>query len=244
MKMDRIKWASIGIPFILIVFCSANSVKAQNQDTSKVKTVPVKSMDDEYMRIIEQAKQNASNQVNKNEVATGDTIKKAVVIIKRPVILRQDYIGFSTAPLMQQLLPFNAVPAGSDIITGNIRRYKNNKGYRFGFGANMQVNTNSQSLGAYYDTDNRRSMGGKWYYYIGYGVGFEFFQENKNQPFFATQGFFNFLVSGHWGVEYKVSDIFSLSTEATFQLGLGSTGGMRVVPPVAIFANFNITKAR
>lgn len=240
-----------GLLFLVLVIFT-NSVHAQTTQSDTGKSIPVSGSvktDDEYQKIREQAKQPViAPAATVASTSTKDTGKKAApVIIRRNVIVKQDYIGFNTSPMLQQLLPFNAVPADANLMTLNFRRYKNNKGYRFGFGINdLTINSNVQSLAMYYDYDNRKSMGGKWSYFLGYGIGFEFFQDNSksNGVFFASQGFTDFLFTGHWGLEYKVNEIFSLSTESQFQLRLGSSGGMRLVPPVAIFANFNITKAR
>lgn len=257
-KLRKDMRSELGIPkvitcvilFIMLFDVSLLNAQTTQTDTSKSKSVTTSKTDDEYQKIREQAKQQPVIGETKpgTVLKPADTIRKAQpVIIKRKVVINQDYIGFNTSPMLQQLLPFNAVPADADLMTLNFRRYKNNKGYRFAMGINdLTINSNVQSLAMYYDYDNRKSMGGKWSYFLGYGIGFEFFQDNSksNGVFFASQGFTDFLFTGHWGLEYKVNEVFSLSTESLFELRLGSSGGMRLVPPVAIVANFNITKAR
>ena len=252
--------SELGIPkvitclilFVLMFEASWVNAQTTQTDTSKSKSVTTSKTDDEYQKIREQAKQQPVIGETKSVtvVKPSDTVRKVQaqpVIIKRKVVINQDYIGFNTSPMLQQLLPFNAVPAEADLMTLNFRRYKNNKGYRFAMGINnLTINSNVQSLAMYYDYDNRKSMGGKWSYFLGYGIGFEFFQDNSkgNGVFFASQGFTDFLFTGHWGLEYKVNEDFSLTTESLFEVRLGTSGGMRLVPPVAIVANFNITKAR
>lgn len=246
--------------FCLVFFFGiVSSVFGQGKvtpDTGRAKAFGV----DEYQQILQTKRETTSTNVEKS-APTGkpDTIRKVVVIksvnpqtvpagtvlIKKPILVKENYAGFNTAPLLNQFVPFNALDPSKQLMSVNFRRYVNNKGYRLGLGSNLEVDGDIQSFSFKYDSDKRREMsGGKFLYNMGYGFGFEYFQDNTDNSgfFFDMNGFVDFIFALHWGIEYKINPIVSLSTEASWQLRLGTTGGMRIVPPLAIIANFKIDK--
>ncbi len=113
-----------------------------------------------------------------------------------------------------------------------------------GLGSNLEVDGDIQSFAFKYDVDKRRQISQKMLYNLGYGFGFEYFEDltEGNGFFFGINGFADAIFAIHWGVEYQINPMISLSTEASWQLRLGTTGGMRIVPPLAIIANIKVDK--
>jgi hypothetical protein len=148
--------------------------------------------------------------------------------------------------MLNQFVPFNALDPSKQLVSVNFRRYTNNKGYRLGLGSNLEVDGDIQSFAFKYDVDKRREISKKMLYSLGYGFGFEYFEDltEGNGFFFGINGFADAIFAVHWGIEYQINPMISLSTEASWQLRLGTTGGMRIVPPLAIIANFKIDKIR
>lgn len=225
------------------------------KDTAKVKSPAV----NEYEQIL-QKKRETAVPVAEQPSAKKDTIRKVVVVksnqpqslpagsvvIKKPVLIKQNYVGFNTAPMLNQFVPFNALDPSRQLVSVNFRRYTNNKGYRLGLGSNLEVDGDIQSFAFKYDVDKRREISKKMLYSLGYGFGFEYFEDltEGNGFFFGINGFADAIFAVHWGIEYQINPMISLSTEASWQLRLGTTGGMRIVPPLAIIANFKIDKIR
>ncbi len=243
----------------LVAFFSAEKIYAQtasgtlSKDTAKIKS----SAPDEYEQIL-QKKRETSNSAAEQTPVKKDTIRKVVVVksnnpqvvpagsvvIKKPVLIKENYVGFNTAPMLNQFVPFNALDPSKQLVSVNFRRYTNNKGYRLGLGSNLEVDGDIQSFAFKYDVDKRRQISQKMLYNLGYGFGFEYFEDltEGNGFFFGINGFADAIFAIHWGVEYQINPMISLSTEASWQLRLGTTGGMRIVPPLAIIANIKVDK--
>jgi hypothetical protein len=115
-----------------------------------------------------------------------------------------------------------------------------------GLGSNLVVDGDIQSFAFKYDYDTRRVLSKDLLYFMGYGFGFEYFEDlTENQfAFFGINGFVDAILGLHWGIEYEVNPLITLSTEASWQLRLGTSGGMRIVPPIAIMANFKVDKLK
>jgi hypothetical protein len=243
----------------LVAFFSAEKIYAQtasgtlSKDTAKIKS----SAPDEYEQILQKKRETSNNAAEQTPVKK-DTIRKVVVVksnnpqvvpagsvvIKKPVLIKENYVGFNTAPMLNQFVPFNALDPSKQLVSVNFRRYTNNKGYRLGLGSNLEVDGDIQSFAFKYDVDKRRQISQKMLYNLGYGFGFEYFEDltEGNGFFFGINGFADAIFAIHWGVEYQINPMISLSTEASWQLRLGTTGGMRIVPPLAIIANIKVDK--
>ena len=222
-------------------------------------SIRIKSSSDEFEQILKD-KRNETAKTPEKQGSKTDTVRKVVVIksssvqqlppgsvvMRKPVAIKENYAGFNTAPMLNQFIPFNAIEPSKQLISVNFRKYTNNKGYRLGMGANLEVSGDIQSFAFKYDMDSRRVLSNNLLYFAGYGFGFEYFEDlSDNQGFFFNMnGFVDALAAVHWGIEYQINPMISLSTEASLQLRLGTSGGIRIVPPVSIMANVKIDKLK
>lgn len=153
---------------------------------------------------------------------------------------RPSYIGFNTSYLLQQILPFNAIPLQQNMYGLTYRKYNatTNRGYRLSFGANLSELNELQWFGFRADRDRRKVINEHWIYFYGQGVGIEVFQDPDNQNFFFTSTEVNVLGQMHWGAEYKVNPVMSLSLECQATLKLGSSSSLVLRSPTVITAHF------
>ncbi|MFM6952064.1 MAG: hypothetical protein ACKOXR_02835 [Bacteroidota bacterium] len=156
-----------------------------------------------------------------------------------PVNTEQRYVGFNTSYLLQQLMPFNAIPVQQNMYGVTYRKYKQNKGYRISMGANLTETSEVQWLGLRFDRERRKEINNHWRYFYGMGGGLEVF-ENPDQVNFFTQTEVNVLGQLHWGIEYRINPVMSLSMECQGILLLGSSSALVLRPPTVITAFFNI----
>jgi hypothetical protein len=156
-------------------------------------------------------------------------------------VLEQKYVGFSANPMLSALLPLNRIHARTDLVSLKYRRFKGFKSISYTFGmATDDVNDQLDFVGAHILFERRRPLSEHLWYYSGQGIGFEFFTNPQQSFFFQDDAFF--LVMVNMGVEYRVNDVFSLSTETAVRLGAGSIGIAEIRAPVSILAHFNITR--
>lgn len=156
-----------------------------------------------------------------------------------PVNAEQRYVGFNTSYLLQQLMPFNAIPVQQNMYGVTYRKYKQNKGYRISMGANLTETSEVQWLGLRFDRERRKEINNHWRYFYGMGGGLEVF-EDPDQVNFFTQTEVNVLGQLHWGIEYRINPVMSLSMECQGILLLGSSSALVLRPPTVITAFFNI----
>jgi hypothetical protein len=156
-------------------------------------------------------------------------------------VLEQNYVGFSANPMLSALLPLNRIDPRTDLVSLKYRRFKGFKSISYTFGmATDDVNDQLDFVGAHILFERRRPLSEHLWYYSGQGIGFEFFTNPQQSFFFQDDAFF--LVMVNMGVEYRVNDVFSLSTETAVRLGAGSIGIAEIRAPVSILAHFNITR--
>lgn len=157
---------------------------------------------------------------------------------------RQGYVGFNTSYLLQQILPFNAIPIQQNMYGLTYRKYNtaNNRGYRISFGANLSELDELQWFAFRIDRDRRKIINDRWRYFYGQGVGLEVFQDPDNINFFFTETEVNVLGQLHWGVEYKINAVMSLSLECQAILKLGSSSSLVLRPPTVITAHFALNQ--
>ncbi|MFZ9755459.1 MAG: hypothetical protein ACO3DK_05450 [Bacteroidia bacterium] len=156
-------------------------------------------------------------------------------------VLDQKYIGFSANPMLSALLPLNRLDPRTDLVSLKYRKFKGFKGISYTFGmATDDVNDQLDFVGAHIIFERRRPLSNNLWYYQGQGIGFEFFTNPQQSFFFQEDAFF--LVMVNMGIEYRMNDVFSLSTEAAIRAGAGSIGIAEIRAPVNIIAHFNITR--
>ncbi|MEI8100416.1 MAG: hypothetical protein WCH09_02525 [Bacteroidota bacterium] len=161
------------------------------------------------------------------------------VSMSRPVA-KQTYLGFNTSFLLGQILPFNAIPLQQNMYALTYRSYKRNSGYRLNVGFDVDGGDGFHWFGGRIDYDTRRRLNGKWNYFYGGGVGLEIFDDPTAQPNFFSTTEVNLLGQLHWGFEYRVGELVSLSMETQAMLLIGSNSALRLRPPTVITAHFRL----
>ena len=181
---------------------------------------------------------------------TGAPVKSITVVQRAPasttkvlanvaVADQPRYMGFNTSYLLQQLLPFNAIPVQQNMYGVTYRKYTQGKGYRISMGANLSNLEELQWLGFRIDRDRRKAINNRWLYFYGIGGGLEIFQDPDNIDIFV-QTEVNLLGQMHFGVEYIINPVMSLSMESQGSLRLGSSSSLVVRPPTVITAHFRL----
>lgn len=153
---------------------------------------------------------------------------------------RAKYIGFNTSHLLQQILPFNAIPLQQNMYALTYRRYSSNKGWRTAIGMHLSDLEELQWFAVRVDYDKRKKINNRWLYNRGVGLGFEMFENPENNNFFFSNTETDLVVQFHWGVEYQVNSVISLSLETQAMLRGGSNSGISVRPPTIITAHFRL----
>ena len=156
-----------------------------------------------------------------------------------PVNAEQRYFGFNTSYLLQQLVPFNAIPVKQNMYGVTYRKYKQNKGYRISMGANLTETSELQWFGLRFDREKRKEINNHWRYFYGMGGGLEVFQDPDQVDIFS-QTELNVLGQLHWGIEYRINPVMSLSMECQGILSVGTSSSLVLRPPTVITAFFNI----
>lgn len=152
--------------------------------------------------------------------------------------LRQQFMGFNTSYLLQQVLPFNAIPIQQNMYGITYRRYKSNRGLRISFGANISELEEIQWLGLRLDKERRKQVNTHWTYFYGTGGGIEIFQDPEVIDFFFSPVEVNLVGQMHFGVEYRINQVMSLSMESQGIIKLGSSSALVLRPPTVITAHF------
>lgn len=164
----------------------------------------------------------------------------SVVVTSKTLNSKEDnerYIGFNTSYLLQQILPFNAIPIQQNMYGITYRKYSDNRGYRISAGANVSELNEVQWFGLRIDRDRYKTINNHWRYFNGGGGGIEFFQDPDNIEFFVSTEI-NLVGQLHFGVEYNINQVMSLSLECQATLKLGSSSALVLRPPTVITAHF------
>jgi len=170
--------------------------------------------------------------------------RQAVGTTKAPPIpaarARQQYMGFNTSYLLQQILPFNAIPIQQNMYGITYRRYRSNRGLRLSFGANLSELEEIQWLGLRVDKERRKKINQHWTYFYGTGGGIEIFQDPERNAFFFEPVEVNLIGQMHFGIEYHINQVMSLSFESQGIIKLGSSNALMLRPPTVITAHFSL----
>ncbi|MDI1233965.1 MAG: hypothetical protein PSX81_06780 [bacterium] len=160
--------------------------------------------------------------------------------------VKQKYIGFNSNLLLAQFVPFNQNKITATNASILLRRYNpKNRGFRAGFGLSLDGNNSDQVLFLSIESDRRKSLSTKWLYFQGFGA-----QLNIRSPGFnrfrsaSFEDEYFFGIGWHFGVEYKINPIFSLSVESSLRLGFDLDNGgpsFKIDPPINIMAHFNLS---
>jgi len=100
-------------------------------DTGRAKAVGV----DEYQQILQTKRETTTTVEKPTPASKPDTIRKVVVIksvnpqtlpagtvlVKKPILVKENYAGFNTAPLLNQFVPFNALDPSKQLMSVNFR---------------------------------------------------------------------------------------------------------------------------
>lgn len=159
---------------------------------------------------------------------------------------KQKFIGFNSNLLLAQFVPFNQNKITATNASILLRRYNDrNRGFRAGFGLSLGGNNANQVLFLSIESDRRKALSKKWLYFQGFGAqfnirspGFNTFQSAS----FEDEYFFG--IGWHYGIEYRINPIFSVSVESSLRLGLDLDNGgaiFKIDPPINIMAHFNLS---
>jgi hypothetical protein len=173
-----------------------------------------------------------------------------LIFAQEPIPKKTRYIGFNANPMLAQVLPFNSINRNSFNASIINRFYgRKNTGIRFGFGVGIDQNNDVNNMFFSIDQDRRRAIHPNWLFFYGFGGGIKFINsdlfENANTTSSSVQNEFTLSMGFHWGIEYKINPIFSVSTEATLIWGIKSGNEdiqpiVRIDPPINIIAHFNL----
>lgn len=160
------------------------------------------------------------------------------------IAYRQKFIGFNTTPLLAQVVPFNRIDPTSTDVAIVARNYWGKDGLKTGFGININDNSTStspvQHITFMIGYDRRKQLATRVYYTKGVDFVLNIAEEIGNNTASAE----SFVGLGfNWGFEYMMSEVVSVSSEATLRFGADPTIGgavFRIIPPLAIKLNFKI----
>ncbi len=147
-------------------------------------------------------------------------------------------------PLVAQFVPFNASTVSKlNIFDYQYRRLKNGKGWRFGLGADLNFNSNSedQSLYLRFGRVNRKQVSRKFHFTRGFDVVLAV--ENPDLPSSERRlGFTGLGAMYSIGAEYSITSRLTLSTEGSLFLGVAGEDifSLRFLPPVGLFIQFKL----
>ena len=155
------------------------------------------------------------------------------------------YLGFDANPLLSQVLPFNRINVDANVFAITRRNYWGNNGIRASYGVGLGTNLDIQFLQFSFGYDHRRSISKNWRYFGGVDFILRALDDfaGTSRVNIANQSGLGF--AGHWGVEYQLGKIVSLSTEAALQfllIGDFDAASLILQPPINLTAHFNITK--
>lgn len=155
------------------------------------------------------------------------------------------YIGFNTNPLLAQVIPLNSNNPSLTTASLMFRNYNmNNNGFRAAYGLGLGNENDFSNMYLGLDHDRRRSISDRWNYFHGYGLQLKIVSNNFNRRSTATvEEEFTLALAYHWGVEYRLNEIVSFSTEATLRFGFGLDNEdivFKLDPPINILVHFNL----
>lgn len=155
------------------------------------------------------------------------------------------FIGFDGNPLLSRIIPLNNLQANTFTAGILVRRYKaNNKGVRLGYGLNIGSNIENMFFSA--DYDRRFKLRKNWHYFHGYGAALKLFSNNSFSRVFQvrTVSQQSLELGWHWGFEYNIDKVFSVSTETSLVIGRDLSGFnenfVRINLPVSIMLHFKL----
>lgn len=166
-------------------------------------------------------------------------------ILKAQYYEASRHIGFNANPLLAQLIPLNSNNPEVTHAALMFRRYNaNNNGFRAAYGVGISSRSDFTNMYLGIDLDRRRRLSNNWEFFTGPGANLRIVSNNLDRTNTATveEEFFLGLLY-HWGVEFHINEIISVSTETNLMLGLGLDNDevvFKLEPPINIFLHFNI----
>lgn len=151
---------------------------------------------------------------------------------------KQHIVGFDANNMLAQFVPFNTIASRNSYPALVTRRLWNGSGYRSAIGLEFENRRpfNFSVLNAYLSVGftNQKPVSEKLMWIRGFDLRLT-----------ATDVSSFIGIAPYWGVEYKFTDYFSLSTEATIIVGYDdwfSDVTLSALPPLHIQAHFVIPK--
>lgn len=148
-------------------------------------------------------------------------------------------------PLVAQFVPFNASTVSKlNIFDYQYRRLKNGKGWRFGLGANINLNDNNiadQFLYLRFGRVRRSQVSRKFHFTRGFDAVLA--AEDDGLPTSERRlGFSGLGVMYSIGAEYSITSRLTLSTEGSLFFGVVGDENFRLrfLPPVGLFIHFKL----
>lgn len=164
------------------------------------------------------------------------------------MMLKERIVFFNMTPMASQFVPFNAIdPFTAGPINLGAKYFVNNVGYRFGVGVNIDFSNGTDQnrfLNIRNGYEKRKNINENWKYTHGCDALLSF--GGLNLPGNSQQGgdFLLLAIAPFWGVEYCFNKNFSISTETSLLIGLGtgdffdeSPFRLKFIPPVSLFFN-------
>jgi hypothetical protein len=165
---------------------------------------------------------------------------------------REKTVSLNMTSLLSMVLPFNKT---NPFLVGpyNVafKSYRNNRGWRFGIGANLNGlddDLRNSNLNLRIGYEWRKPIYKRWYYTK--GIDLNLFAGSLNIPNTPTNAM-GMGISSVWGIEYYIQDRVSISTETALLIatlsdidtGIGALNIM-IIPPIGLFLNVKFDKKR
>lgn len=162
---------------------------------------------------------------------------------------RERIFQMNMSPLITQLVPFNR---SNPLVTGpymvRFKKYKNNKAFRFGLGANLHILTEDNSeriLNLAMGWERRKRVSGRVAMTAGVdgflsvgGFNIQGSNSSGNDGLLESDFEGGIGIGPTWGLEYALTRNISISTETALHIPIASTLGLFLVPPTAIYVNY------
>jgi hypothetical protein len=155
------------------------------------------------------------------------------------------FVGFDGNPLLSRIIPMNNLQSNTFTASILVRRYKaNNKGLRMGYGLNLSNTIDNMFFSV--DYDRRFKLRKNWHYFHGFGTSLKLFSDNSFSGVFQvrTVSQQSLELGWHWGFEYNIDKVFSVSTETSLVIGRDLSGFsenfIRINMPISIMLHFKL----
>lgn len=169
-----------------------------------------------------------------------------IAISKREIPeLNGRIIGLNTNPMLNLVVPFSVFPVNRPAPIVSVRRLWGGNGYRSSLGFTQTANEdqfrfNQEEITAYFSTGYTHKA--KLYKNFFWQSGIDL-KLNIDESRRTSTGFFG--LSSYFGVEYHINEVFSVSSEASIDFGVGDLFvEFRTNPPINIFAHFNLSNKK